>query len=274
MAVNYTVSPTAGESTSIYNALSVLPLWLSFLATLYATTGNFLVRTSLSKLNGKHGTPAPALLAFSATAMASNMYLAWSGIVGWFGPVGSDTGATLETRLYMRSEYVECHILGPMLAHLIADLVLYCRVPELFIPALLLHHGFTALLGMLALWPLPFAHHYDIFFAGLGELSNVPLGVLEVFKLVPALRERFPLAYERAFTAFAIVFAVLRLVYWPIVSFNFWSDNLVAHQTSSHRAPPAVIVIYLLGNAVLTGLQVAWGAKLFHRMVYKKTKDL
>ena len=156
------------------------------------------------------------------------------------------------------------HILCPLGAHLVCDLLFVVALPELREPALIVHHVLTLALAVLALWPMPFGHHFDIFFAGVCEASNLPLGVMEAFKTMPAARALHPRVYRAAKDAFLPLFVALRLVYWPCVSYQFWSAALAALREGHlpEHASAAGVIFYLCANGGLTALQLLWGAKL------------
>jgi hypothetical protein len=148
-----------------------------------------------------------------------------------------------------------------MLAHLFADCCAYATLPECFDPWLVAHHVLTALLGVLAVVPAPFAHHYDLFFIGVAEASSVPLGVMELCKLLPAFRTAHPRLHRAARRCFAFAFVALRLLYWPVVSLRFWRDAVgVLWRGEAHS--PGVALLYLGANGVLTAMQAVWGRRL------------
>eukprot|EP00966_Prymnesium_polylepis_P103551 2397601-Prymnesium_polylepis.1 len=148
-----------------------------------------------------------------------------------------------------------------MLAHCGWDLVLYLSVPELREPALIAHHVVTGALGYLALWPVAFGHYYDIFYAGVAELSNVPLAFMELCKLLPELQSRHDRLSKASRAMFSLSFAVLRLGYWPLLTLQFWRDVLDAIDAGRVHSLP-IAYFYLGCNALLTGMQILWGWKL------------
>eukprot|EP00326_Haptolina_ericina_P016885 CAMPEP_0181185802 /NCGR_PEP_ID=MMETSP1096-20121128/9701_1 /TAXON_ID=156174 ORGANISM="Chrysochromulina ericina, Strain CCMP281" /NCGR_SAMPLE_ID=MMETSP1096 /ASSEMBLY_ACC=CAM_ASM_000453 /LENGTH=156 /DNA_ID=CAMNT_0023274669 /DNA_START=437 /DNA_END=907 /DNA_ORIENTATION=- len=142
--------------------------------------------------------------------------------------------------------------------------ILYLAIPELRDPALLAHHVITAALSVLGLHPVAFAHFYDLYFAGVAELSNVPLAFIEAGKLIPQLKDRCPRTSEAASIAFTASFFILRLLCWPTVSLFFWSDT-IAHINEGTIHATSVAAFYLLSNTALTAMQLVWGWKLLRR---------
>ena len=65
----------------------------------------------------------------------------------------------------------------------------------------------------------------DLFFFGVSELSHLPLVFLDLFKMFPDVKKRYPLSNELIRPFFCVCFLVLRTFYWPYVSFHFWSAS-------------------------------------------------
>lgn len=170
----------------------LITCWLIALPIVFMLTVLVVERSTIRGLRGRRGTRASLLLAYEATTAVCNLYLALAGLLAWlpFGKFAGVGAHAASDRLYADVPYVRAHILLPMLAHCAWDLVLYISIPELREPSLIVHHIVTALLGYLALYPVAFAHYYDIYFAGVAEISNIPLSVLEAFKLLPQLSKR------------------------------------------------------------------------------------
>lgn len=232
-------------------------------------------------VRGAEGTRASVLIAYQATTLAGNAYLAAAGLLAWWVLSNADhpgggsqvarvivsAAATPVDRLTMDIPFVRAHLLVPLGAHLVSDLVLYLAIPELRkAPALIAHHVMTGVLAVLAVAPAAYCHCYIIFFAGVAELSNVPLAFLELAKLLPphTLRAACPLLHAAAIAAFGVSFGALRLVCWPVVAATFWTDSLQALRDG--HATRYVVLIYLAANAVLTLMQLAWGLKLAQKL--------
>lgn len=239
-------------------------MWALMLPLLFIFTIVVIERSTLTGMRGARGTRASLLIAYEATTLACNLYLSVAGLLAWlpFAPFAAEGERAASERLQADVPYVRSHILVPMIAHCLWDLVLYVSIPELRQLPLIVHHLVTALLGYLALYPVAFAHYYDIYFAGVAEVSNVPLSLLEVFKLLPQLSDRYPRARKLARTAFGVSFCLLRLIMWPIVSFRFWSDTL---QSIFYGRVHSLFIacVYLSSNTVLTWMQFVWGRKFF-----------
>ena len=242
--------------------------WALPLAVLYAVTAAVVEAHPRWRTHrGTHGTRASLLAAYQVCTVAGNAYLAAVGCAWWSGV---DAGATATERLCGDLPHVRGSLLSALVAHLASDMVLYAVLPELREPALVAHHAVTGALAHIALRPEAFAHHYCAFFVGVAELSNVPLGYVELAKLVPAVKAASPRAYKAHRACFTAAFVALRLACWPIVSARFWRDSLHVllheHEEGAHCASRPTMLFFLLSNAGLTAMQFAWGAMLCRRL--------
>jgi hypothetical protein len=132
-------------------------------------------------------------------------------------------------------------------------------INDLYSVAFVGHHASTALLSWFVMGP--FVHYYALFFIGVAEVSNMPLTVVDACKAFKPLRKIVPTLNTLSRLSFAVSFVVIRIVWWPIVSFGFWQLSLEALRTGSAKNS-AVVGVFLVGNVFLTGLQFLWGAKL------------
>ena len=273
-----------------YRMTAMMPtLHLASLAILGLFTALAVENSRGAIARGRNGTRASVLVAYSVMCVCGNLYLAIAGCVGWFSAEASTTTAD---RMYGDSAYVRGHLLLPLVAHVASDLLMYLALPELSQPTLIVHHVLTGVLAYLAL-DSAYCHHYILFFVGVAELSNVPLGFVELCKLVPAVKAACPRGYSAARSLSTVSFVALRLVYWPLVTARFWRDSLELWQApdppaeswsaslaslaslvgygesggglSLHCRSRPVTAIYLIANVVLTLMQLGWGLTLVQR---------
>ena len=116
------------------------------------------------------------------------------------------------------------------------------------------HHATTLLLAMLGDDP-PLLHYYGFFFFGVGQLSSVPLALVEVAKMLGAA------SVETAGKgAFACAFLIIRTVLWPLLSLQFWSDTITTMRNGGRSLGP--LAVFLVANIFLTSLQVAWTGQI------------
>ena len=146
-----------------------------------------------------------------------------------------------------------------MLAYQLYNVICACTIADLRTPAFIGHHAMTALLSYFTL--APFVHYYALFFIGIAEATNFPLTFVDATKAFRSLRGAFPLANKFFRVSFALSFFAVRMIWWPIVSLDFWRLSLAA--LSEGKAHSTFVVgTFLVGNIFLTGLQFFWGFQL------------
>lgn len=99
---------------------------------------------------------------------------------------------------------------------------------------------------------------------GLSEISSIPLFFIDIFKVYPALVQRYPSIYTFVRFLFAILFISVRII-WTLVSFyylhgEFWNTILSSTERekySSFDLTMASIIIFC--SVILSGLQFVWG---------------
>lgn len=117
----------------------------------------------------------------------------------------------------------------------------------------------------------PFLHIYSSFFFGISEVSTVVLCILACFDDSRGIKAKdgsnlfaklFPLSMKVIGVAFAVLFVIIRIVIWPVISYYFWIDSLALLETpeSLHSFP--VVYTFLVFNVGLTVLQFAWLAEI------------
>ena len=127
-----------------------------------------------------------------------------------------------------------------------------------------LHHAATALLAYFVLHP--YAHYYAFFFVGVAELSNVPLTIVDACRSLPKLGEMIPNVNIIARVLFAISFFVIRVFWWPYISYQFWWSSI--ERLSNGTAHSNVVVfIFLTFNVGLTFLQFFWAKRIGMQML-------
>lgn len=217
------------------------------------------------------------IMAFLFSALISVTYLGVAGAVATYDLFGVDESTRLNADMfYARSQFVEEHLIYPMITFQGWNVLLCFFSPDLRDPAMIGHHLATASLGFLGL--SPYLHGAGLFFFGLAEVSNIPLTIYDIFKyqIKNGWTEKYPILYQASQVTFALSFIILRLIMWPIKSWTFWNGSIDLLQSGKAHSQFAV-GFFLLANIFLTGLQFMWGWTIIKMLLpgskAKKTKS-
>mmetsp|Transcript_1965 Transcript_1965/g.2380 ORF Transcript_1965/g.2380 Transcript_1965/m.2380 type:complete len:305 (-) Transcript_1965:233-1147(-) len=125
------------------------------------------------------------------------------------------------------------------------------------------HHLFAGVTAWLGMYP-GVASIYGIFFMGLSEVSTMILVLLSNFDPhfgIDGLEEAFPMTKVALGATFAILFIIIRVIVWPIVTYHFLLDALkVLKRDSVHETKPVKIALRMMvvSSVGLTALQLLW----------------
>lgn len=160
----------------------------------------------------------PGFLAHQIIALPMMIIVAIIGTRAWF----TDSGlATAEARIYDRAPAAET-----LCAILLGELVLW-DIPLTLLPSIYSHASMGHHIGLAALAAIclsPYMQFYAPFFAGVIEISSVPLQVVDFFhpKNYADLLSAHPLLHTLnaiARASFILSFVALRTIWFPIVMF-------------------------------------------------------
>ena len=85
-------------------------------------------------------------------------------------------------------------------------------------------------------------------------------------------KKKYKMLYDFSQISFALSFVILRLIIWPIKSWEFWVGSI--DLLSSGKAHSQFVVgFFLLANMFLTGLQFMWGWTIIQFILPKKSKS-
>lgn len=131
----------------------------------------------------------------------------------------------------------------------------------------IIHHVSSSILCILGLLngPHGFLMYYAPFFFGVSEISSMPLAFMDLFKYSPELTKKFPKTSESVRVAFALLFLLVRCIYWPFVTMDFWIATI------NSSAPMWIRCVWWFFNIGLTALQYYWGS-LIVKGIIKKLK--
>lgn len=137
-----------------------------------------------------------------------------------------------------------------------------------------IHHICTGTLAVFAL--NPFLHLYSSFFFGISEVSTTVLCVLACFDDSRGIKGKngenlfaklFPTAMKVIGVLFAVLFVIIRVIMWPVISYYFWIDSLALLELSVGVHSRPVVNTFLVFNVGLTILQLAWLAEIIMHAV-------
>lgn len=198
-------------------------------------------------------------------------YVGVAGTYGWLEMTNnpdSEFHPLQFNRFYGKSQFFVDHLMTPMFSYQVWNVVLCFVLSDLFEPFFIGHHSVTAILAFFG--TNPYVHYYGLFFFGVAELTNIPLTFVDVFKYFPEMKVKFSMVNEVSRVVFALSFIILRLIIWPIVSYEFWKESVNLVQTGEAHSN-FVVIFFLFANLFLTGLQFLWGSKIFAFLLPKKS---
>jgi hypothetical protein len=222
------------------------------------------------KGDSRFGTKLCDVAAFLAVAFFCVTYLGFAGLIAFTGFNGNTVYDDLkgdDMRIHGRSDWVENHLVYPMIGYQIWNLLASCCMNEFRGVQMIVHHVLTGSLAYFGLYP--YVHFQGLFFFGLTEITNVPLTFVDFFKQFKDYAEVYPNLYSASRMVFGVSFIVLRLIMWPYRCYGFWKDSL--HLLISGEAHSNFVVgFFLMANILLTGLQFVWGKEIIKAVMGMK----
>lgn len=204
--------------------------------------------------------------------LCSLFCIAHCGIYGLYYWYGGEA-ASVEDRMY--GPTVGAVVIGRVnMAFQIYDLVTTLFISRLRKVEMVVHHAMGGTMIYLLLRDC-YVHWYAIFYLGISEISSIPLVFVDVFKFFPNVAAKFPTVNNLLRMAFALLFILLRGLYWAIVSARHLYDTFLTIQTGTvHNFQ--VMVFCALCNVVLTLMQWYWSYLIVRaviKMVSGKKKN-
>ncbi len=212
---------------------------------------------SIFPQNTRKGSRASDILSIEIVSQICVIYCAYHGCLGFFNLFGSiDNSKIFEDKFYERSLFVENKIVIPMLFYQLWNLFVCILHNEFRSMDSIGHHFVTSCLAYFGLYP--YAQYYALFYFGVGELTTIPLNVVDAFKNIPELSMRYPAIASAARYSFAASYFIIRILYWPVVSYElfFGCKDLLQNGTAHSNF---VVGFFVFANSFLTGLQFYWG---------------
>ena len=198
--------------------------------------------------------PGPATAAYLAISFAANAFV---GIIGLYAYLRCPEDLALHDRMYGFVDNTVVFICNFQFAYQLFNLVVaFACGGTLLTPQLNIHHVSTMAATWICLKPLGI--YYACFFAGLPEMTNMPLAIMDFFKLFPAIKEKFPTSHTIIRAIFAVSFIAIRNVMWAkwsiLQSYDWYA--ILPDGDWRHRG---TLCLCLFVNLFLTGLQLFWG---------------
>ncbi|KAL1512058.1 hypothetical protein AB1Y20_005331 [Prymnesium parvum] len=196
------------------------------------------------------------LVSYNLIASGYALSSSYIGCTAWFGGGAAAIGGTVQERMYS--------YLPPMgilsictTAFELFNVVICIVLPEYRTAPFVGHHLVTFILATMSFHP--WLHYYAVFFFGVASVSSVPLCGSDIFNALG-----FPTVKLGCDVLFAVSFFAIRTVYWPIVSYSFWSDSITMLTGGGGEVhSPASYYFLLLANIGLTSLQILWTKQIF-----------
>lgn len=203
----------------------------------------------------KKGSMEADVLSYDIICFAIISYLTGWGWAIWYG-YGGEIHRLYEGGTFAASSVVQDRLLTPMACFQLYNFVACVYIAEFRDYLVWAHHLITMTIACFSMSPC--WQYYAVFFFGCTETSTLPLIVVEVFKLIPRYRDRFPATNAVCRVAFAASFLVVRLVWLPMVCFQFFVA-CYSMLPSVSGLLYAAFVFYLSVDVFMVGLQYYWG---------------
>lgn len=212
------------------------------------------------------------IMAFEITAFICVTYISLAGVIGQlelFGVRPFPSYENLYNMVYVRSDYIEGHLLSPMVAYQFWNLMLSLYNRDLGSLEMIFHHLFATLSAIIAAYP--YNQYYALYFYGVCELTNIPLTIVDIFKLFPQYKEKYENINVYSRYLFAVSFFTLRLFIWPFQSYSIWKVSFILLEKGEAHSN-AIVLFILFTSIILTFLQYSWGYKIIS-FVLRTGKD-
>ena len=136
-----------------------------------------------------------------------------------------------------------------------------------------MHHVVVSIVSSIVYYYQAF-QYFAPAFMGVAEISSIPLALMDVFKMFPALRKHFPNTNEVSRNLFAASFLACRGVYWPLTAYRFVESARAAMASGAPLGlPEPAMYVLLLCNVLMVGLQWYWSYLILKAIFQKLTGD-
>jgi hypothetical protein len=156
-----------------------------------------------------------------------------------------------------RSAYVEKYLLLPMILYQCWNGCTAICFREFRTYVMIGHHAMVVLSCYVSMvtgtW-----QYFFVFFCGIAELTNIPLTLYDMFKVLPEYKTSFNTLYQSSRLLFSILFIGIRLIWWHIHVFQCL--HCTSQQLWTGQISPNGTFLILLGVILsASALQIVWG---------------
>ena len=198
-------------------------------------------------LKTKRQTPANIYVAYQVICVLNLITVSWLGFYGSF----YDMGTTVEDHFYGSSKSAR-QLLFAMKNYMIWNTIVSLGIAECRTISMLLHHVTCILLAYLGEYP--YLQYYAFFYAGLIEISSIPLSIIDLDKAITLNKNRKVVDIAKIW--FAASFIIIRIILFTYVNCLFYIDLF------TQPALDAYATTFLIGNLGMTSLQYYWFSKI------------
>ena len=206
------------------------------------------------------------LMSYMFVSVGCVCYIVGAGLTLYFelGGVHDQYTILAQDTFYARSEFVERHLLIPMMAYQFWNTINCFVYKEFCHKTMILHHAAVVFLTIICF--SPFLHPEGFFYLGMAEVTNIPLTWMDVCIKKPEWKDRWPFLHDLSQLTFAVTFIGIRLVFWMIRAIPVWCDLSGMLLIGNVRSYP-VAVGFIVISGVLTVLQFIWGKMIIITLV-------
>jgi len=212
----------------------------------------------------------PQFLAHQMVALPLMLVCTYIGCVAWFLPSQEESAAaaTVDGRVHGRTEAGELLARVVIGAQLFWDIPTTALVPSLYSRLMMGHHVCMILMAIVCI-TTPYVLYYVPFFAGVIEVSAIPLAVVDVFHPTrygevadnSAVLGAINMACR---VLFAGLFLLVRCLYFPYVMCARVLPDCFAVMSKGVEVVPPVITVFCGVSMML--LQLHWGSLIVKQL--------
>jgi hypothetical protein len=248
----------AAEPTPYLGGDPILTFWVGSIPIAFVCLTAGLRAYGITKKT-KKGSMEADVISYDIICFFIISYLSYWGWIIWYG-YGGAMDMLREGGTFQGSALVRDRLLTPMACFQLYNFIACVYIVDFRDYLAWAHHLITMTIACFAMSPC--WQYYSVFFFGCTETSTLPLIIVEVFKLIPRYRDKFPNVNTASRILFAASFLVVRLVWLPKICFEFFIAVYSMLPTVSWGMYFAFIICLII-DIFMVGLQYYWGFGIF-----------